>query len=111
MNKYLFIYRSPVSNNPPPSPEEMQGVFARWNLWKDNFKESILSIGDGLLPGGKVWKAGEVTDGAYVEAKELVGGYSIIQAADYDAALKVAASCPMTNVPGASIEVRQLMNF
>ena len=41
-----------------------------------------------------VVKAGLVTDGPYVEAKEIIVSFGIIQADDYDAALAIARECP-----------------
>lgn len=112
MTKYLFLYRTPA-NQPErqPSPEEMQAMFAQWDVWKSKFKTNVVDVGDGLKPGGRVWKAGATTDGPFVEAKEVMGGYSIIQAADYAEAARVAAECPITYIPGASIEIRELAGF
>lgn len=112
MTKYLFIYRTPTQAAPKqPSPDEMQAMFAQWRVWKEKFKQNILDVGDALKPGGKVLKAGAVTDGPFIEAKEVLGGYSIVQAETYDQALDVARSCPMTFMPGASIEIREMAGF
>ena len=110
--KFLFLYRNPLAAEmgPPPSPEEMQQALARWHTWKEKFP-SILDMGDGLLPTGRAIKAGVVTDGPSVESKELITGYSIVAAADYDAALVVAKACPILNLPGASVEVRELAGY
>jgi hypothetical protein len=109
--KFLLVYRTPASNDrPAPSPAEMQAMLAQWHQWKAQFP-SILDMGDGLLPTGRVVKGGVVTDGPTVESKELVSGYSIVGAADYDAALVVARACPILFAPGASIEVRELAGY
>lgn len=47
-----------------------------------------------------------VTDGPFIEGKELVGGFGILEVADLDEALKVAASWP---VPGDVLEVRPIV--
>jgi len=112
MNKYLFVYRTPVDADArQPSPEEMQAMFQQWNAWKERFKANILDLGDGLLPTGKVLKAGVVTDGPFIEAKEVVGGFSIVSTETYEQALDVARACPMTFAPGYSIEIRQMAGF
>ena len=82
MQKYLFVYRTPVSSGPsaPPSPEEMQAMMAAWGAWKAQFKDQVIELGDGLKPGGRVLNGGVVTDGAFIESKEVVGGYSIVSA-------------------------------
>lgn len=112
MPKYLFIYR----NEPmpaPPSPEEMQGVLAQWGVWIEKFMKSgnILDPGDGLKECGKVLRQGgaAVTDGPFVEAKEILGGYSVIQAANYDEAVTVAKECP--GALHGTLEIRELAGF
>lgn len=40
-----------------------------------------------------------------------MGGYSIIQAASYDEAAGVAKECPISYVPGASIEIREMAGY
>lgn len=109
--KYLFLYRTPeAAEQRQPSPEEMQAVLAAWHAWKAEFP-SIVDMGDGLLPTGRTLVGDVVTDGPTVESKELVSGYSIVEADDYDGALVVARSCPMTRVPGVRVEVRELAGY
>lgn len=45
----------------------------------------------------------EVTDGPYAEAREVMGGYFTVEAADYDEAVEIARGCPpwRTGVGGA----------
>jgi hypothetical protein len=45
-----------------------------------------------------------------VEAKEIVGGFSIIQAETLDAAAELARGCPAL-LTGGSVEVRPLAGF
>lgn len=112
MKKYLFLYwTSPDSNNTMPSPEEMQEVLKRWGAWKEKFKAEVVDMGDGLKPGGKTLKGGQVTDGPHPEVKEIIGGYSVIEAESLDKAMVVARECPMALVPGAAIEVREMANY
>jgi hypothetical protein len=108
--KYLFIYR-----NPPEqlqlSSEQLQQMYAAWNAWKGKFKADILDVGDGLKPSGKVLTASGVTDGPFVEGKEVVGGFSIVSAESYECALTVARECPVMRAPGARVEIREMMAF
>jgi hypothetical protein len=112
MTKYLFIYRNPLAMDArQPSQEEMKAMFAQWDAWKSKFKANILDTGDGLKPTGKVLKGGAVTDGPHVESKEIIGGYSIVQAESYENAVAVARECPISAMPGAYIEVREMAGF
>jgi hypothetical protein len=112
MTKYLFLYHNPASTDPtPPSPEQMQQMLANWASWKEKFKKHVVDMGDGLKSSGKVLSAGEVTDGPFSEAKEIIAGFSIIEAESYDQALEVARECPIVFMPGAIIEIREMMGF
>jgi hypothetical protein len=110
MPKFLFIYRENTVSHAEgcqPSPEEMQAIGAQWYAWMQKFSASILPGGDGLKPSGRVIKAGIVTDGPYVEAKELVVSFGVIQADDYDAAVAIARACP----PLHTIEIREFAGY
>jgi len=48
-----------------------------------------------------------VLDGPFAESKEVIAGYFIIEAADLDAAVAVAARCP--NAEFGSVEVREIV--
>ncbi|HEX3888898.1 MAG TPA: YciI family protein [Phenylobacterium sp.] len=56
-------------------------------------------------------RAGKVTttDGPFAETKEVLCGFILIEAADQDEALKIAADIPMARV--GSIEVRAELDF
>lgn len=111
--KFLFAYRQPAkAPGPPPSPTELQQMLAQWAAWKQQFHDEIIDLGDGLKPTGQVVRAeGVPTDGPFVEAKEVLGGYSIVQAANLARAVHISRSCPVLAYPGASIEVRELAGF
>ena len=52
--------------------------------------------------------ASGVTDGPFVEAKEIVGGYMIVAAESYEQAIEVAKEMPGMVMPGARIEIREM---
>jgi hypothetical protein len=49
-----------------------------------------------------------VTDGAFAETKEALGGYYLVEAADLDEALALAKQVPM---PAGGVEVRPIRTF
>ncbi len=111
MAKFMLIYRNDAQPSTPPSPEEMQAFLGLWAQWFEKFPGAITDGGDGLKPTGRVLKAGGlVNDGPYVEAKEVIGGYSIVQADDYEGAVEIARACPMAAV-GGDIEIRELAGY
>jgi hypothetical protein len=108
--KYLFIQRSSSGGPPkaPPSPAQMQEMFAVFNAWKEKFKDNILDMGGKLKSGGKIVSASGVTDGPFVEVKEIVGGFMIVAAESYERALEIAKEGPGMIMPGSSIEIREI---
>ena len=51
-----------------------------------------------------------VTDGPYLEAKEFMGGYYIVDCATRERALELAAMIPDAAVEGLGIEVRPIVH-
>jgi hypothetical protein len=110
--KYLCMYRgAPSTKKPSPSPAQMQEMFAAFNAWKEQFKANILDMGSKLKPTGKVVTASGVTDGPFAEAKEIVAGFMILTADDYDGAVAVVKAMPGMQMPGASVEIREMASF
>lgn len=98
--------------------EEGAAMMEAYRKYTDELqKAGVYVTGDALLPTatgarvavrrGKV----DVTDGPFAEAKEVIGGYYIIQVASRDEALAWAKRCPGAQYGdrGAYVEVRQLM--
>jgi len=106
--KYLCIQRSAPGKQEPPSPAQMQEMYAVFNTWKEKFKVNIVDMGGKLKPGGKILTASGVTDGPLIEVKEIVGGYMVVAAENYERALEVARECPGLVMPGSSIEIREM---
>ena len=86
--------------------------------YNEALKEAgILITLEGLHPpsmGARISFAGGkpvVTDGPFIEAKEIMGGYSIVQASSLARAAEIAKECPMNHRPGASIEIRELAGY
>lgn len=109
--KFLCVHRSAPDASPrPPSPEEMQAAMARWQAWKTRFDAELLDMGAKLMPGGAVFRNGKVTDGPFVEGKEILGGFMILQTSSLERALEIVKAMPM-QVEGAAIEIREMASF
>jgi hypothetical protein len=110
--KFMFIYPQSLAQPPhQPTQQEVMAIMERWQSWKAKFKDHILDLGDALKPGGKTLAAGVVTDGPYPELKEVVGGYSLVSASSYEHAIEIARECPISFIPGARIEIRELAGY
>ena len=101
----MFIY--PVISDEEyaegPSLEDVEAM-TRYN--EELTKAGALLAGDGLHPEASRVSTAGVTDGPFSEAKELVGGYWIIQAKDRDEALEWAKRVPQD--ANSFVEVRQI---
>jgi len=115
MEKYMFIFKGGDAEAAKLSPDEMQQHMQKWYKWVQDLTEQEIYLGgEPLQPGGKiVTKNGSkvvITDGPFPEAKELVGGYFIVNANDINHAAEIAKQCPGFEV-GGSVEVRSVMKI
>src|SRR5260370_7131698 len=85
----------------------MQEMYAVFNAWKDKFQKNIVDLG-GRLGGGKVVTSEGATDGPFVEAKEVVGGFMIISAENLEEAMEGAPECPGVVMPRSRVEVIEI---
>ena len=114
MAKFMFVYRNGEAPQSEPSPEEMQQALQVWMEWieKGSKEGWMVDGGDALVPQGvTIGPDLAVTDGPFAETKELVSGYSIVEAADFAAATEYAKTSPMITVHKGFVEVRQLAEF
>jgi hypothetical protein len=90
--KFLSLYKS-VEKGVPPSQEEMTRM---GKLVEDGMKAGWLVGTEGCLPsalGARVrFSNGKhtVTDGPFAEAKEVIGGFAILQVSSKEEAVKLA---------------------
>jgi hypothetical protein len=113
MAKFLFVYRRGKDLAGSMSPEAMQQTLERWRTWLGQGLEEnwLVDGGDALKQEGCVVRAERtITDGPFVEAKEIVGGFSIVEADSLEAAAELAHGCPVLK-SGGSVEVRPMAGF
>lgn len=106
--QYLLLLHQPTTG-PGPTPEQLRGIMAEFGVWMAGLHEKGVVAGtNGLEPTGKVLRepgGAVITDGPYAEAKEIVGGYILINAKSLDAAVAIARGCPGLN-HRLTVEVR-----
>ncbi|MEU4688239.1 YciI family protein [Actinoplanes sp. NPDC023714] len=114
--RYVMILTGDESNWQEPKVPEglMDEVGAWWTRWFEAGK--ILEGGAELQPTSTAKTVGpgrdgtpEVTDGPYLELKEVVGGFIMLEADDIDEAVAVAAGWPGIAAVGDKVEVRPLL--
>ena len=97
----------------PGTTPDAKAVEAMMKYNEELQKAGVLLTLDGLHPpsmGARVsFPGGEpvVTDGPFAEAKEVLGGYWLIEVADRAEAIAWAERCPAT--PDEMIEIRQVL--
>ena len=113
MPNYILLLHDNVTALASVSPEQMQKVIEKYMRWGDALRDKgVVKGGEKLTDEpGRVMRAGNgqvrVTDGPYSETKEVLGGYYLIEAATYAAAVDYARDCPHLDY-GGTIEVRQI---
>src|SRR6266568_2767336 len=109
-NQYLLLFRG-TDWHKGLSPEEVQKVMTQWKAWFDGLSEQgKLKGGQPLEREGKTVsgkKGRVVADGPFVESKEAVGGYFLLQVDTLDEAVAIAKDCPGLDY-GAIVEVRPI---
>jgi len=112
MAQFLFVYRR-SQDQPALSPEQMQQNIPKWQAWFQELsaKDHLIERGNPLEHGGKLVRGSKknVTDGPYAE-KDLVMGFSLIEARDLDQATVLAAGCPAL-ANEMSVEVRPVIQL
>jgi hypothetical protein len=116
MAKYLLLIYGDESAFDGASAEEWNQMMQAHGA----FAQTVVSQGGKIL-GGEALEttatatsvrndaAGDqvVTDGPFVETKEALGGYYVLEAADLDQAIAFAKLCP---APAGGVEVRPIMD-
>ena len=109
MNEFVFLYRGGMDGS-AVSPDVMEAQMKRWQDWFAKLGEEgkLKDWGAPLQKDSKrVASGGVITDGPFSEGKEVIGGFSIIKAADLSEAASIANGCPVL-LAGGSVEVRQV---
>jgi len=110
MNEYVFLYRN---GDRPPSPEQIQQVVQKWTAWFKSLADEgyLVDRGHPLEASGKLIAGNKlITDGPFAEAKDVVGGFSLIKARDVSQASQLALGCPILE-RGGQVEVRPIMKL
>ncbi len=112
MEKFMLIFQGQKAAE-QASAEQMQENMGKWMAWIDKLaKAGKYEGGEPLLPTGKIIKGSNktVTDAAFAEGKEMIGGYFIVNAADYDEAVALCEDYPDYAI-GGSVVIRQIQKM
>ena len=109
MASFMYLFRSNPGVYRAMSPEQMQQTMQKWMDWKAALEKDghIKQLGERLDSSGKVvrGKAKTVTDGPFVEVKDFIQGYMVVNTDDLDKALELYKGCPILDSDG-TVEIR-----
>jgi hypothetical protein len=111
MAQYMFLLYDNPSNWMTLSPQDIQRAIEKYHAWGQKLRQKGILVASHKLAddAGQVVRAKSgqvrVTDGPYSETKEVLGGYYIINAPNYEEAVSVTRDCPHLEY-GGTIEVR-----
>ena len=107
--QFILMFRGKDWDEAVP-PEELQALMDRFMDWAQGLIDS------GKVRGGQALARSAVTvtrrgvvDGPFTEAKEMIGGYSIIAVDTLEEAIEIAKTAPFLHFEG-SIEVREMLD-
>lgn len=109
MSEFIFVYRGGKQSG---SPAEMQAHMQKWVSWMKALSDQghIKNPGNPLDSSGVVVKKGKsITDGPYAE-KDLVSGFTVVEAKDIAHAAELSAGCPIFDADGL-VEVRPVLKM
>lgn len=113
MPNYLLLLHEEPMDYSQLSAEQIEGIIGEYVAWRHKIEAEGKYVGGEKLKdeGGKHLTSTNgnlrVTDGPYTEAKEVIGGYFAISAANYDDAVEIASECPHLKF-GGRIELREI---
>jgi hypothetical protein len=116
MSEFVYLFRigDAEQHEAMGTPERAQQSMQRWLAWMHELEANghLKDRGQPLDRAGKVVRGRQktVTDGPYIEAKDLVAGFIIIEAPDLAKAVELSLGCPMFD-GGGSVEIRPVMNM
>jgi len=115
MSEYVLLYRAtPEARDAAMTGERAKQSMAKWQAWMKDLadKGQLRNRGLPLERQGRVVRGKKkmVTDGPFAESKEVIGGFSIVEAKDIDEAARIAGGCPILDGEG-SVEVRPVMAY
>ena len=115
MPKFMVIPRDEPDQFDHMSPAEMQAMIERYHAWGQKLAEAgrlqmghKLRDGAGTVLRGTGGGAPSVTDGPFVETKEVIGGFWLIEATDLADAVEAVRGCPHLEHDKGSLEIREI---
>jgi hypothetical protein len=111
--KYVLLILD-TPNEPTSDSAEYGAWYAEVGAWYEKWGATGKLDGGHQLQGvdsAKTIRAGAVTDGPFMETKEVLGGYSVIEADSIDEAVDIAKTWPGVDRGWITMEVRPVIEM
>jgi len=113
MAKYAILIYEDMNHYADASPEAWAAMLDAHSA----FAKAVVEHGGTVLGGEALEqvatatsiRGGAVTDGPFVETKETLNGFYVVEARDLDHAVEIAKLCPAP-APGGGVEVRPVVD-
>ena len=104
MSKFVFAYHG---GSMPESPADQAAVMEAWVSWFGSLGDAVVDGGNPIGRSKTVVADGSSKDGG---GANPLSGYSLVTAADLDAAVNLAKGCPILSA-GGSVEVAEALDM
>ncbi|MCT1477275.1 YciI family protein [Microbacterium sp. p3-SID336] len=114
--KYVLMFTSHPELDALLPAEQAESDLQRILAWHEDNRAVIIDGGAALHPveTATTVRAGDgdpvVVDGPFSEAKEVIGGFTLVDVPDLDAAIALAKQWPSLDHPGNSVEIRPMFD-
>jgi len=113
--EFMLVLRTRSGESQTKSPDEVLRTVKEYSNWAGDVRQSGLLVqGEKLKREARIIRAVDgrvaVSEDQASSADGVIAGYFLIQAQDFDGAVKIAKGCPHLKY-GGTIEVRQIDRF
>jgi hypothetical protein len=114
MAQYMLLLHQVPNYTADLPREQMMEIVKRYTAWADGLRQKGRMVGGEKLAagGGRHIRVKDgkpvASDGPYAEAKDVIGGYFVIEAADHAEAEAIARDCPHLSNCANWIELRAI---
>ncbi|NRA88892.1 MAG: hypothetical protein HRU28_16230 [Rhizobiales bacterium] len=102
MTNYIFAFHG---GNKPKTAEDSKAIMAKWGVWMKGLGGAIVQAGAPISHSNTVTASGKVTDNG---GSNPLSGFTIVQANNMAAAVKMANDCPILDNQG-TVEVAEMI--
>ncbi len=101
MSKYIMVYKNSTPSTMSDLPkEQVTKMMEAWGEWLGSMGSAVVDRGNAFQSTGK-----SITADGVKKADNLLTGYSVIEAKNFDEALNLAQNNPLVMARGGTVEL------